>query len=83
MHRVRDPTKGAYLIEEAPDSFRAKQAAVIAFIASSAFLDMVLGPIVSAKPAEDKPSTSPIEQANSPTEKKPEVLGKAPNIIQH
>jgi hypothetical protein len=43
VSRVRDPTKGNFLIEAAPDSFAAKQHEVFNFIKTKAFVDMVTG----------------------------------------
>jgi hypothetical protein len=42
-YRVRDPTKKALLIEACPDSFAAKMPAVLEFVRSKAFNDLVMG----------------------------------------
>ena len=42
-YRVRDPTKKAFIIEACPDSFAAKMPAVLEFVKSKAFNDLVMG----------------------------------------
>ena len=55
VSRVRDPTKGSFLIEAAPDSFAEKQNEVFSFIKTKAFVDMVTG-------AADKTNRPPVQE---------------------